>query len=51
MKHDKFESRNFRKKDKRLCHVCKKQLTKKEKDVHKECRYDDLISAFVGKSR
>jgi uncharacterized CHY-type Zn-finger protein len=51
MKYDKFESRNFKKKQKKLCRVCKLQLTHKEFEIHEKCKYDDLISAFVGKSR
>ena len=51
MKHTKFDTRNFKKKEKRLCNVCKHQLSHKEKNVHKECKYDDLVSAFIGRSR
>lgn len=50
MKHTKFDSRNFKKKQTRLCKVCKKQLTHKEKEIHKLCRYEDYISRFIGKS-
>ena len=49
MKYSRADTRGFNKKQKRLCNVCKRQLTHKEIDVHKECKYDDLVSAFIGR--
>lgn len=51
MKHTRFDTRNFTRKTKRLCKICKKQLSKKEIDIHKGCRYDDYLSAFIGSSK
>jgi len=47
MKHTKFDARNFKKKQKRLCKRCRLQLNKNEIDYHKECKYTSTINAMI----